>query len=288
MLATQCLAGRRTRKSGFTLIELLVVIAIIAILASILFPVFGRARENARRTSCASNLKQMGLASLQYAQDYDEKYVPRIGVVYNVPESNIPGGYWLKTKPKPQGEEGVLFWSQLLHPYHKSLQVFNCPSAYKGAPVDDSVAKNYSEAPVHGNYAITENMSGQKISTIPSAASVAAFMDHGTWNVSALTEMVSINGWNQYLPGSKKYLHSSQTPPTKDLWGPTRNSFAGDNPHRSDWENGRHFEGINISFVDGHVKWYPTRTVVEKVGINPSNPSRILRYWIFANTNTEL
>src|SRR5687767_15336393 len=61
------------RKSGFTLIELLVVIAIIAILAAILFPVFARARENARRTSCASNLKQISLGFLQYAQDYDER-----------------------------------------------------------------------------------------------------------------------------------------------------------------------------------------------------------------------
>src|SRR5215217_2450512 len=64
---------RRSRPSkGFTLIELLVVIAIIALLAAILFPVFGRARENARRSSCQSNLKQMGLAIMQYTQDYDE------------------------------------------------------------------------------------------------------------------------------------------------------------------------------------------------------------------------
>src|SRR5471030_268187 len=62
------------RKRGFTLIELLVVIAIIAILAAILFPVFARARENARRASCQSNLKQLGLATLQYVQDYDERY----------------------------------------------------------------------------------------------------------------------------------------------------------------------------------------------------------------------
>src|SRR5690242_3494722 len=68
------MAERRKRVvQGFTLIELLVVIAIIALLAAILFPVFGRARENARRSSCQSNLKQMALGCIQYAQDYDEK-----------------------------------------------------------------------------------------------------------------------------------------------------------------------------------------------------------------------
>ncbi|MEN6304741.1 MAG: prepilin-type N-terminal cleavage/methylation domain-containing protein, partial [Armatimonadia bacterium] len=60
------------KRRGFTLIELLVVIAIIAILAAILFPVFAKAREKARQSSCLSNMKQMGLACLQYAQDYDE------------------------------------------------------------------------------------------------------------------------------------------------------------------------------------------------------------------------
>ncbi|RYG63911.1 DUF1559 domain-containing protein, partial [bacterium] len=63
-----------SRKGAFTLIELLVVIAIIAILAAILFPVFGRARENARRSSCLSNMKQIGLGMMQYTQDYDEKF----------------------------------------------------------------------------------------------------------------------------------------------------------------------------------------------------------------------
>ena len=67
-------SGRRRINAAFTLIELLIVIAIITILAAILFPVFARARENARRSACQSNLKQLGLGIAQYTQDYDERY----------------------------------------------------------------------------------------------------------------------------------------------------------------------------------------------------------------------
>ncbi|RYG70384.1 DUF1559 domain-containing protein [bacterium] len=97
------------KSAGFTLIELLVVIAIIAILAAILFPVFGRARENARRSSCQSNLKQVGLAMMQYTQDYDEKYC---------------FDRWFNTGTP----ERYRNWAQALYPYTKSTQVFACPS----------------------------------------------------------------------------------------------------------------------------------------------------------------
>ena len=97
-------------KKGFTLIELLVVIAIIAILAAILFPVFGRARENARRSSCQSNEKQILLGFKQYTQDYDELF----------PQGNA--GSLPATSPTSNG------WVSSLQPYLKSLQIFQCPS----------------------------------------------------------------------------------------------------------------------------------------------------------------
>ena len=102
------LSNPKKSRRGFTLIELLVVIAIIAILAAILFPVFARARENARRTSCLSNVKQIGLGIMQYVQDYD-------GVM---PATNANGN----------NDESYVVAARL-QPYVKSFQIFKCPSS---------------------------------------------------------------------------------------------------------------------------------------------------------------
>jgi len=120
------MSTQNTSRKGFTLIELLVVIAIIAILAAILFPVFAKVREKARQTSCLSNLRQIGLASLQYAEDYDEHYYPhRFSGVPN-PLMSANGG------PYSSGISGDatsrIFWISLLQPYTKSYDVFKCPS----------------------------------------------------------------------------------------------------------------------------------------------------------------
>lgn len=110
-----------SRRKGFTLIELLVVIAIIAILAAILFPVFARARENARRASCQSNLKQVGLGFQQYSQDYDEKMPPNRNNSFN--NATTP-------------------WQHLLQPYIKSTQLFKCPSNVASNNLDNTGGTN--------------------------------------------------------------------------------------------------------------------------------------------------
>ena len=96
---------KKQMRRGFTLIELLVVIAIIAILAAILFPAFVRARENARRAICQSNLKQLSLGLMQYAQDYDER-LPNAG----------------------EGGVAVGGWANVIQPYVKSTDLLQCPS----------------------------------------------------------------------------------------------------------------------------------------------------------------
>ncbi|MHB8994047.1 MAG: prepilin-type N-terminal cleavage/methylation domain-containing protein [Armatimonadota bacterium] len=103
-------------RRGFTLIELLVVIAIIAILAAILFPVFAKAREKARQSSCLSNVKQLGLAALMYAQDYDELLFPRCSGLWTDAVNRI---VWLPRVGYPS----------LLGPYIKSNQLGICPSS---------------------------------------------------------------------------------------------------------------------------------------------------------------
>ena len=115
------------KSKGFTLIELLVVIAIIAILAAILFPVFQKVRENARRTACLSNMKQIGLGVTQYTQDADER----------LPNGIDSGG-------------GAKGWAGQVYPYVKSTGVFVCP--------DDSLAGNTGTNHV-SSYALNSNFS---------------------------------------------------------------------------------------------------------------------------------
>ena len=148
---------RARSTGGFTLIELLVVIAIIAILAAILFPVFAKAREKARQSSCQNNLKQIGLAWMQYTQDYDEMvpwlYITTVG---------FSGGY--------------LHTPELLYPYIKNSQVWTCPSERTGQAFDWNIVctYGYNQATFTGK---TSFCNGIAMSSITDAAGTISFID---------------------------------------------------------------------------------------------------------------
>jgi len=235
---------KKVYRGGFTLIELLVVIAIISILAAILFPVFARARENARRASCMSNLKQMGLAMMQYTQDYDESYP----FAWSSLGSPVPGGTW-------NLGAGNWTWAQILYPYHKSLQVFTCPSGVSAnatVPFRGHYGANVALLVLPGNSSI-------KLSAVQAPASTYAFMDAGnyTMNTSYLYSLTANNGY--YIPGAGR-LGGSCAPGT--------NGAA----LVDDCNSGRHLDGMNMAFADGHVKWLKS-SVVLKEGKTASPPN---------------
>ena len=130
-----------TKKAGFTLVELLVVIAIIAILAAILFPVFQKVRENARRASCESNMKQLGLAFIQYTQDTDEQ----------MPSGRYISGIDDTTTLAPTGAG----WAGQIYQYVKATGVYKCPDDSTGV---GATINGYSAQPV--SYAFNKNLRG--------------------------------------------------------------------------------------------------------------------------------
>lgn len=226
---------KRTRIQGFTLIELLVVIAIISILASILFPVFARARENARRASCMSNLKQIGLGIIQYAQDYDETY-PRTyqrtptGGHQAQTDPTMPG-FFFRANYGPGTAQGIT-WMDFIYPYTKSIQIFICPNARRAAPAAGKSYPSYgmSEAFFAINrrfYMDDANAQLQPQDPIRMASLVRS------------TETVVVTDLNWDIGYASPITYRTQAIPTSSNY----DSFA------------PHLDGTNIAFADGHAKW---------------------------------
>jgi prepilin-type N-terminal cleavage/methylation domain-containing protein/prepilin-type processing-associated H-X9-DG protein len=202
MLQLQCPEGEPLtgkpllRKAGFTLIELLVVIAIIAILASILFPVFARARENARRSSCQSNMKQIALGTLMYSQDFDEKF------------------------PIAGGCGGTVYsWSHYTEPYIKSKQVFTCPSYATVSPY--ATATNPT-----ASYAVNQALFGLSQAAVVNVTQVLMWFEDKTADTPGI-------GYVTFE--CNNYTNAFNDPGIAYT---------------------RHLDGMNLNFVDGHVKWY--------------------------------
>ena len=222
----------RTR-NAFTLIELLVVIAIIAILAAILFPVFARARENARRSSCQSNLKQVGLGVLQYAQDYDERLT-----FSNYDNTNLR-------------------WMDVLQPYIKSEQIFNCPSHSFGSGSADikeyrqpsatlavgtrNAARNYGSYGWSNAYfnvnSIPKGPSGQNLAALESVATT--FLVSDVIDVGNNADIYCRDQNNQFRikPNSSPVIFQSNN-----------------NGTYQDAGIERHLDTTTVLFADGHVK----------------------------------
>jgi prepilin-type N-terminal cleavage/methylation domain-containing protein len=249
-------SARYSRKSaeGFTLIELLVVIAIIAIIAAILFPVFAQAREKARAISCLSNTKEVGLAILQYVQDYDE---------------NMPSGVYT-TNYTAYG----LAWAGQSYPYMKNVQVYKCPddnTANIGAGGNTYIADpKYAVSYVY-NYNIPAYAVALAALNAPASTVLAAEVSGDTAEVSVNTE------WSGNAPAPTTYLQSPAsdgltvlvsepsfvTPGSNNVQLQT-GVLGGWQYHTAPYPNiwflratfgGRHTDGSNYIAGDGHSKW---------------------------------
>ena len=210
-------------RRGFTLIELLVVIAIIAILAAILFPVFAKAREKARQASCLSNLKQIALAGMQYAQDYDERTPgpTGAGMDWASPGGTCAGCFHKYESGYVPTTTAGKRWEPF-QPYIKNRQVWWCPST--------GTYRSYGW-----------NRGGEN-------RAIAVF------NQPSQTVMFADGGGRGTANGDIAWISPNYQDVNTDRDCCTNMSNVGPGGHRH-WIGDAHNSGANISFWDGHCKW---------------------------------
>lgn len=253
----------KSNEKGFTLIEILVVIAIIAILAAILFPVFSRARENARRASCQSNLKQLGLGVMMYVQDYDGRF---------------PLYRYLDDPGATCSGAGCTYeyWCQTIDPYIRNKQVWVCPSESYTSATNTPLKSNmnstgliytgdgawtgneYVDYTLNG-YLIYSNGASQGAAESQIASSASVFM---MWDSSPNE---SVSTWSSRYDNA---LNGPQPAGYDDL-----REYVGTAPEHS---IDRHLGGDNYLFIDGHVKWLPRAEVLGSHGTTYNGDPRFL------------
>lgn len=219
--------SRRKALTGFTLIELLVVIAIIAILAAILFPVFAKAREAARKTQCTSNMKQLATALTMYRTDYDGQFTF--------------GGWYEK-----DGDAGR-DWQNTIFPYVKSKQAYWCPSS---TDIHDLQNEKPDWNRTATDYLYNNNLAGgtspmKEAAVVAPADCVMLIEGHSDWNNQTCqpgwaSTPIANNYWcREYTTfGNNGSLVTGTWDGSTHVWGLTR-----------------HDRGAHAAFVDGHVKF---------------------------------
>ena len=245
------------KSQGFTLIELLVVIAIIAILAAILFPVFQKVRENARRATCESNLKQQALALIQYTGDYDEKYP--IGNAFDIPNNtwNIDYGGWQYPCDNTAREANTdcTVWADAMQPYAKAMRLTECPSS----------TENFDFYQYRDNRAGTNDTYNGDLQSSPQNAVVqpasTVLLWSGDFSVRRIGRAIASPELNCPDPKSPCIYVAGTA-----ACGANPNAATGCNgatdfmnvygpPYYNHTQKWTHSEGDNFAFADGHVKW---------------------------------
>ncbi|HEY3332185.1 MAG TPA: DUF1559 domain-containing protein [Capsulimonadaceae bacterium] len=263
------------RKSAFTLIELLVVIAIIAILAAILFPVFATAREKARQTSCASNLKQFGLAYAQYQTDYDEMTL---------------GGKSIGSDNRCSWSVGGIGWAGMIYPYVKSKGVYTCPDDQTKPSSTNNTAISYSYNRNAASWQRGGNcFPGSPISefTAPAVTVMMSEINNlGVVNVTNANEGTSATGTGTMLCTNAVGCQTTSSYYVTGYLGDLDSKTGGQggaglaatgppvpylNFYMNNGPDGIHSGGSNFLMVDGHVKWLKGTNV--SPGYNASNPT---------------
>lgn len=256
-------SGQRSQQKtaaqrGFTLIELLVVIAIISILAAILFPVFSQARESARRASCLSNVKQIGMGAMMYAQDYDDT-LPEAG--FNMPCHNASGAN------SDNDWSGVYAWPLAIYPYTKNYQILSCPSDENRSGFN-KLSLCYElqllAAQVPGAYSGIRNQDFGMRDVLPVSYASNYFLS-GTYNIPATASTAFVQGAAATkmrplsffsAPSKLVYLFDvGANAAGRGTWYSTVGYGNSASPN-AQWPSGaRHQEGRVFLFADGHAKW---------------------------------